>query len=69
MPKKRQVATQRKEIVLPTELVNKAELLAIPVDALRMKQKYGAWSQYIEGLVRQDIEQRLEGVKNVDTGC
>lgn len=62
MPAKRNVATTVKEITLPTELVLQVELFRLPRDLLTCKVRYGAWSSYIEGLVKADMDKHIRSM-------
>ena len=62
MPAKRNVATTVKEVTLPTELMLQVELLRLPRDLLTCKVRYGAWSSYIEGLVKADMDKHIRSM-------
>jgi len=62
VPAKRNVETTVKEIVLPTELLLQVELLRLPRNPLTRKVKFGAWSAYIEGLVKADMDKHIRSI-------
>lgn len=53
MPKRKQRDTIRKEILLPRDLAAIVELRLY--DPVHNQARYGAWSHYVERLIRQDL--------------